>query len=701
MMRGPDAGKRGWRAWGAMTLVTVAGVALGHTPAQAQPVKLPDEVPTQRNGAVDVADLPPLPLASEGPSTSAALLAATNSDEEIVVGAAKREQTLGNVASAVTVISADRLRRFGYRTVAEAVASLAGIFISDDRLQQRMGIRGFQLLGDFNTRVLVLVDGASVNEGWGSLSGVGYDAPIALDEVARIEIIRGPVSSLYGTSAFFGIVNVVTRTAAELPRGWGRVGMGTIGGGTFGAGFARGNVDNQIRATVSGTLRAGETLNVPDIGQNISHDGASQLAATLVGAHQGTFGQIRAFRYRRESPFAAYDTDPARGYTSYNTLMMAEGGHARALTTRLRVSGRGYFSVYRFNDSVPKVNEASNFVTIGDTQSAGAEARVRYEIVANGKFGTTVGVESTFYRTRSRARYEPAAGRASINIPVNFNIEAAYAELDGAPTSWLGFTAGVRGDRHSLLENRLSPRAALFLSKKDRFGAKLIYAEGFRNPSMFEGFFDDGEDYKANPNIRAETIRSSEVVLWARPVSGLSARISGYRWVTDKIVEQRDIAAGLDQFQNVGAYVSTGLEAEGTFRNSDGWFGFAGGSIANVRSVAGDKVPNAPGVQASLGVSTPLIRKLAHVSTEVIVLGPRPTQDPAITAAAHTMWNASILVPSLGGFDISLTARNLLGVRQQVVAPQDYNRTLPRVQDINRVPGEGREVYVRVGFTFR
>ncbi len=694
MIRGPAWSVRR-SACVALSLVSAVGVA------QAQPVKLPDETPTQRNGGVDIADLPPLPLASEGPSTSAALQAAADSDEEIVVGAAKREQTLGNVASAVTVISADRIRRFGYRTVAEAVAALAGIFISDDRLQQRMGIRGFQLLGDFNTRVLVLVDGASVNEGWGSLSGVGYDAPIALDEVARIEIIRGPVSSLYGTSAFFGIVNIVTRTAAELPRAWGRVGMGSIGGGTFGAGFARGTINQQVRGSVSGTLRAGETLNVPDIGQNISHDGASQLAATLVGAYQGTFGQIRAFRYRRESPFAPYDADPARGYTSYNTLLMSEGGHVRSLTDRLRVSGRGYFSAYRFNDSVPKVNEPSNFVTIGDTQSLGAEVRARYEIVANGKFGSTVGVESTFYRTRSRARYEPSAGRTSINIPVNFNIAAAYAELDGSPTSWLGFTAGVRGDRHSLLENRLSPRAALFLSKKDRFGAKLIYAEGFRNPSMFEGFFDDGEDYKANPNIRAETIRSSEVVLWARPVSGLSARISGYRWVTDRIVEQRDIAAGLDQFQNVGAYVSTGVEAEGTFRNSDGWFGFAGGSFAKVRSVDGLKVPNAPAVQASVGVSTPLIRKLAHVSTEVIVLGARPTQDPTITADLHTMWNASILVPSLGGFDISLTARNLLGVRQQVVAPQDYNRTIPLVRDISRVPGEGREVYLRVGFAFR
>jgi ABC-type sugar transport system permease subunit len=89
------------------------------------------------------------------------------------------------------------------------------------------------------------------------------------------------------------------------------------------------------------------------------------------------------------------------------------------------------------------------------------------------------------------------------------------------------------------------------------------------------------------------------------------------------------------------------------------------------------------------------------VSSEVIVLGQRPTQDPAVTAPAHVLLNATVMFPNLHGFDVSFTARNLLGVRQQVVSPQDYNRTVPAEVTINRVPGEGREVYLRVGFSFR
>ncbi|HEY0251597.1 MAG TPA: Plug domain-containing protein, partial [Kofleriaceae bacterium] len=150
--------------------------------------------------SVDPADLPPLPEASaDDESSNAAIMAAVAAQDDVVVGAAKREQSLGNVASAVTVITADRIKRFGYRTVGEAVASVAGAYFEDTRIVATIGFRGINILGDFNTRILVLVDGASVNEGWGQFAGVGYGDLVAIDDIARIEVIRGPVGAVYGT----------------------------------------------------------------------------------------------------------------------------------------------------------------------------------------------------------------------------------------------------------------------------------------------------------------------------------------------------------------------------------------------------------------------------------------------------------------------------------------------------------------------
>src|SRR5688572_17881555 len=259
--------------------------------------------------AVDPADLPPLPPADEELSSSATVLAASSAEEDVVVGAAKREQSLGNVASAVTVISADRIRRFGYRTIGEAVAGVAGVYLEDNRINASLGIRGLQIPGDFNTRILILIDGATVNEAWGASSGLGFENLVSIDEISRIEVIRGPVSSVYGANAFFGIINIVTRGAAESSRAWGRFTVGKIGGVIGTAGFAAGGVDQQIRGSVLAMNRFGETLYVPDIGSGLSGDGGNGLLASVVGTWGRTFAQVRAYRARRDSPFAPYDGD--------------------------------------------------------------------------------------------------------------------------------------------------------------------------------------------------------------------------------------------------------------------------------------------------------------------------------------------------------------------------------------------------------
>src|SRR6185436_19925860 len=153
-----------------------------------------------------------------------------------------------------------------------------------------------------------------LNELWGAFVGVGWDIPLAIDDVARIEVIRGPVSSVYGTNAFFGIINIVTRGAAEAPRAWARATGQTINGVLTSAGFAAGGVDRQLRGAVHFLNRFGES-DLPMLDGMIEPqphgDHARMFDAGLVGAYGGSFAQVRALRYARESPFAPYDTPPA------------------------------------------------------------------------------------------------------------------------------------------------------------------------------------------------------------------------------------------------------------------------------------------------------------------------------------------------------------------------------------------------------
>jgi iron complex outermembrane receptor protein len=680
----------------------VLAVLAGSTAAYAQ------------GASVDVQDLPPLPPAEDEPSSSATVLAAATAEEDVVVGAAKREQTLGNVASAVTVITADRIRRFGYRTVAEALTGVAGVYIQDTRLTQQVGIRGLQIPGGFNSRILVLVDGATINEAWGAFAGVGWDGLVSIDDIARIEVIRGPVGAVYGTNAFFGIINIVTRGAAEGSRAWGRVGVGNINGAVATAGFAQGSVDKQIRGSVLAMTRFGESSTIEAIqGEPLEADGANTLIAAVVGTYGGSFGQVRAYRALRESPFAPYDSDPANDppYELYNYQLLVEGGHTRELSKRLTVSARGYFTAYRFYDRIYYAPD-DVFLDYGDAMTGGAEVRGRYDLRKDGKLGITAGAEANYNRTESRSYTEGDFANAAV-VPLNFSIQGVYSELDGQPLPWLGFTAGLRFDNNTAIASKLSPRAALFLTNGEKYGAKLLYAEGFRNPSAFEGYFEDGVDFSANPDILPETVRSFEGVLWARPIGGLSTRLSAFYWKAKDVIEQLPDPADetLLQFQNVGEYVTQGVEAEATYRNVAGWYGFGGLAVARVGSaVAGEEltygeVVDAPRVTGTVGVSTPKLGDIAHVSAAMVYLAPRATRtdEEGNTLPNSKRWfglDATVYVPSIKGFDLTLGVRNILGVRDEVPAPGDYDR-FPDPDTtivVPKIPGEGREFFVKVGY---
>jgi len=654
---------------------------LGALPAAAQPV--------------DVEDLPPLPEpapATEGGS-EVAMVAAVEVEEDVVVGAGKREQSLGNVASAVTVISGDRLRRFGYRTVAEAIRGVAGLFIVDDHMTERVGIRGLQVLGDFNTRILVLIDGATVNEPWAQYAGVGWDTPVAIDDVARIEVIRGPVSSLYGTNAFFGIVNIVTRGAAEAPRAWGRISGTQFSGGGLAAGFTAGGVDRQIRGAVAGSYRGGETLSAPGIGDDLEADQVQGLNAAVVAGWGGAFAQARFYRRERTLAYAPYETVPGDDRThNLDQQILVEGGYTRAVTTRLSVTGRVHASRYRFEDQLV-YDPDPIFRDFGDADWIGAELRARWDVLDGDRLGVTAGGEAAYASTESRSFEE---GDPGIVVPRDLDIEGLYAEVDGQPLPWLAFAGGLRYDRNSLFENRLSPRAALFLGHGDRYGLKVLYAEGFRNPSPFEAFFADGISFEENPALRAETNRSFELVLWGRPIGGLSTRISAFHWDADRIIEQ-DVSlsgSGLLQFQNLAALRSRGVEVEASYRDVRGWLGYAGATFADVAGDGGAEVAGAPALVAAAGASSPLLVERFHLSSELQVLGGRPTRDPMVDAAPFVGWNLVVHAPDLGGFDVTLGVRNLIGRREEVPAQEDFDRG----DVVPVLPGEGRELHARVGY---
>jgi outer membrane receptor protein involved in Fe transport len=135
-----------------------------------------------------------------------------------VVSASRHEQRVTEAPASVTVITADEISKFGYRTLADIIRSIPGLYVSHDRNYSYLGFRGVSRPGDYNSRVLLLIDGHRLNDNIYDTATIGTEFPLDIDLIDHIEFVRGPGSSLYGSNAFFGIINVFTRKAENVMR---------------------------------------------------------------------------------------------------------------------------------------------------------------------------------------------------------------------------------------------------------------------------------------------------------------------------------------------------------------------------------------------------------------------------------------------------------------------------------------------------
>jgi len=136
--------------------------------------------------------------------------------EPVVVTATKTERAPEDVTQSVTVITADEIKKSGATTPSEAVRKTVGMTVNE------YGPRGansnLSVRGSTSAQVLVLLDGKRLN----SPRTGGYnlsDLPVSLDDIERIEIVRGSSSALYGADAVGGVINIITKKPDKLAFG--------------------------------------------------------------------------------------------------------------------------------------------------------------------------------------------------------------------------------------------------------------------------------------------------------------------------------------------------------------------------------------------------------------------------------------------------------------------------------------------------
>ena len=133
-----------------------------------------------------------------------------------VSGASKFDQTTAEAPASITIVTADDIQKFGYRTLADLLRSVRGFNVTYDRNYSYAGFRGFSSTGDYNSRFLVQIDGHRINDSIYSQALIGTEFILDVDLIDKVEIIRGSGASIYGSNAFFGVINITTKSSGKF-----------------------------------------------------------------------------------------------------------------------------------------------------------------------------------------------------------------------------------------------------------------------------------------------------------------------------------------------------------------------------------------------------------------------------------------------------------------------------------------------------
>ena len=529
-----------------------------------------------------------------------------------VVGASKYEQKQSAVAAAVSVITRQEISAFGWRTLDEALSSLPGLTSTYDHQYRFLSTRGFGLPGDFTTRVLVTINGNRFNDPVYDFGPFGRTLPIDLDLIERIEFIPGPGGAVYGQNAMFGVVNLVTRSGAEVAGTELALGLqGPQGQREGRASWGRRLADGtDLLLSVSG-LRAQGQDRWFDFGATgmagtaRGQDGRRDQELLLRAARGGWSFDLVHGRHRKDDPAGTLLSDPlVPGQHQGDAYTVAQLHHQTALLDdRLQLSSRLFMGRYDFSSTLRYDG------TWFDIPSIGAWRGAEFGLVCRALPGHKLMLGTELQQNQRQDQQVNEIGNPANRLTIARSGFRAglYLQDEWSLSPTLTATLGLRLDRNNVTGRQTSPRAALIWQASAATTLKALYGRAQRAPNVYERDYDDGLSQTANPALKGERISTVELVADHRVGSDLNLRASVYQWRMQGLITLGiEPDSGLPQYQAGEAVHARGLElsADKTWRGGARLRGSA--SFQSVTYADGHPPLNSPKILARLNFSSPL-----------------------------------------------------------------------------------------------
>jgi outer membrane receptor protein involved in Fe transport len=598
-----------------------------------------------------------------------------------VAAVSRYAESIDDAPSSVTIIDGQELRAFGYPTIAEALRGTRGFSINNDGAYYSVAVRGIGQPNDYGNRVLVLSDGASLNDDLLSSSYIGSDGRDDLHDVARIEVVRGPGSLLYGTGAFSGLVNLVPREKDDADGVHGAVGTynNSVGRGRLGVHY---NFTPKIGVTASLT---GARSDGTDLPLTLTTAGAT---TGVITAHDvdyfrawGTQGRFWAdwltaqwFFHTREQHIptganAVAVNDLRQEYV--DTRWLAEIRAEPKLGDQVELLVRFHADRYTFHGEYPYDNPPQT-PSLEDYYGTwgGLEARVAYTPIK--QIRLTLGGEAQYHPQVEMVGHNGTAegfvpGGATcpgpacyLNLSAPYGFGAGYLLFESTPATWVHLSAGVRIDDYpatyasTLQAPRSStpstdigtipvPRAAVIFKPWSGGVIKLLFGRAFRAPSVYEEFYSDGgrtslpgNDPKRNTKLAPESVYTGEVELSQRFATDWVALAAGHGSYVTGLIDTNTIAkpggapgTTVDTYAN-SSFPALAIGADIEFRREwrQGWmlsayYSYEHAAYVDYRNIANPQLVDAPQHLAAFKGVVPVLPDLLSLATRITLEAPR------------------------------------------------------------------------------
>ena len=426
------------------------------------------------------------PDAATDPQVAVTDAANAGDPPAIIVTATRSPTPIDRVASAVTVIDKPAIDRNQDIGVTELLLRTPGVSIARNGgygTNTTLRIRGAE-----TDQTVVVIDGVKLNDP--SSAGGGYNfANLLIGDAARIEVLRGPQSILWGSQAIGGVVNIVT----PLPARAIEANLDIEGGSrnTISARGAIGGKAGPLAFRLGGQLFRTDGISAiaPAFG-GVERDGSRNdnvSGRAVLTIAPGISADVRGYYSTARTEIDATTADSAE-YTLNREFVGYAGLNIDLFDGRLRNRiGYGYTDTKRDNFN-PVLPRSQTF------DSAGRNERIEYQ----GNLAATRWLSATFGVENERSRFTSVSPPASLAVPVpapaigSAELTGLYLQLNAKPTGALALSAGVRRDAHSRYGAKTLFEGGAVWTLPTGTTLRARYGEGFKAPTLFQLFSDFG-----------------------------------------------------------------------------------------------------------------------------------------------------------------------------------------------------------------